>query len=858
MAHPVLSTPSLQMLARRPQLPGCHVSAALLFALIAFLRTVPSWVDTETPMEKALTSSFELQAVPGTVRWIDRPEGNFRDAANWHELVFLGVSKPGAPADLYRVSARSTQGDSLFAVRGLRNLSASPDSDETPPSVAAPFAVIASKTQGEDIPTLTIFDFRGAQASEDPPSRGARLRNRITHYIETGRFEGVAKTTLRFTAAPRKIDYHIETGFLQLSWRNPKGESETARVSLYDTPPSDKRFALLPYIPPVKAPVLWAVDTVRSLPAVGPGPIEWLEGRTFALKDLARRTRYRLFGDEEASEDSEKEISVYADLNLPAGLEIGTPVESEVWPPPPFAPPVFTRRISGEGTWRPFTPEFVRRTPGAPPAFYESVVRPDRERPYVKVKLIAMDMRQLELHMVGGIEDPRSTTGSAGDGRIPRVKSLMERTVAAFNGAFKTEHGAYGMMVARNVLLPPKDEAATAASLIDGTALMGTWPAGVKVPATVDSYRQNMDPLVENGVVNPRRRYLWGFTLDSDITKMQTVRSGLCLSDKGYMVYVWGDDVTAQTLGTAMNAAGCTYGLHLDMNPYHTAFMFYRFELEEDDARPKYEYKSAVPETMYSPHRYVNGAPKDFFYLALRDVSPGDGWTAEGYAQPRPAFLPAVFHKEDGAVRSVAVHLSRTSAGRITEKVLEEETDEEEADEGVSKNLLVDIDLGPRFGPDVLQAQIRKALLTVDDTGTPSIDMTPTAATFEKGLPGMAFGGNAATTEIVGTGIRDRWMFIVTGPSGAVEKRLKEEGATERMFFPVEAGASAAAHVFVRSAQGLEDLNGRRVLRADLRTNHFQLSAAPKPMGARRLETAFPSARLAGTAKDKKDVSNAD
>ena len=43
--------------------------------------------------------------------------------------------------------------------------------------------------------------------------------------------------------------------------------------------------------------------------------------------------------------------------------------------------------------------------------FYRTFVRPDVERPYAKVLLVAMDMRQLELGMEGGMEDPKPAVG---------------------------------------------------------------------------------------------------------------------------------------------------------------------------------------------------------------------------------------------------------------------------------------------------------------------------------------------------------------------------------------------------------------------------------------------------------------
>jgi len=54
--------------------------------------------------------------------------------------------------------------------------------------------------------------------------------------------------------------------------------------------------------------------------------------------------------------------------------------------------------------------------------------------------------------MQAGYEDPKPNTGSPGEGTFRRP-AVYSRVVGTFNGAFKTQHGAYGMMVNKRVLL---------------------------------------------------------------------------------------------------------------------------------------------------------------------------------------------------------------------------------------------------------------------------------------------------------------------------------------------------------------------------------------------------------------------
>jgi len=85
-------------------------------------------------------------------------------------------------------------------------------------------------------------------------------------------------------------------------------------------------------------------------------------------------------------------------------------------------------------------------------------------------------------------------------------------------------------------------------------------------------------------------------------TSMLTHRSGLCLTNTGHMIYAWGAEVSAPTLGTAMMLAGCSYALHLDMNPHHTAFAF--LDIREPTKRD-YDAKILTPEMEVMPERFI-------------------------------------------------------------------------------------------------------------------------------------------------------------------------------------------------------------------------------------------------------------
>ena len=84
-----------------------------------------------------------------------------------------------------------------------------------------------------------------------------------------------------------------------------------------------------------------------------------------------------------------------------------------------------------------------------------------------------------------------------------------------------------------------------------------------------------------------------------------------------------------------MKMASCVYGMHLDMNPHHTGFLF--TNITELKGR---NYKSELLSTQMEidTARYIEYAPKDFFYMTLHDPTPppieGERIVALGHHDP--------------------------------------------------------------------------------------------------------------------------------------------------------------------------------------------------------------------------------
>jgi hypothetical protein len=417
-----------------------------------------------------------------------------------------------------------------------------------------------------------------------------------------------------------------------------------------------------PQVKGMPGTITWVVDTVRNLSFVGPEPIEWLEHTVFGVKDAAERAYHALVGTdtegdaEEAAEDLGTSGLTAEQRRRRVALSVTDPELG--WPPAP-AERVLSGRAAGEGVWMAVVDDpFVNSYPGAPPAFYQTFLRADPERAYTRVYITIWDPRQVQLHIVSGTNEPESATGETGRGMAPRDPETMERLVGGFNGGFQALHGEFGMMEEGRVFLPPKPWAATVAVYDDGRVAMGSWrapPEGVRVfeegwataqiPDHMVAMRQNLTSVVEGETYNPWGRWWWGAAPANANEQTYIDRTGLCLTEEGFLAYFWGQSMGPVALGNAMLATRCVRGMHLDMNSRHTGFEFYDvarategFAALDRELDEESEFEGRMPLTrgfllrarkgvrrmtpMRFP-RYSGRDGRDFFYLTLRPTLPG-------------------------------------------------------------------------------------------------------------------------------------------------------------------------------------------------------------------------------------------
>jgi hypothetical protein len=588
--------------------------------------------------------------LPSDIRW-QPSEGLLGDLLQGRSLVFLARAAGEDTRDVWRARARVTPDGAVIDVSDAHDLTNTPLGDDHELVATGWRVAFATRAYGQE-QAVTLLDLRGEGALNKSVQSGDRAMAAITNLQRTGSATGIGRVDVTLESPGRAVALALDAGALRITLYGgdphlPPTVTE-ARVDLdrgdLESPVAGMHVDASMHLP--KRFSHWVVDTLRAVPWIGPAPIAWVEDQALgALDTYHRLTR--------SSADAKADLATGPAEAAPAPLDTRASTDETQWPPARIAP-IWKSPEPGEGVW--VVPEvaWLRRPAGASEAalsaFYQTFVRPDEERPYSKVLLVAMDMRQLELDMEAGVEDPEPLTGPAGSGRIPRDPAVYRRVAAAFNGAFKTEHGHYGMMVHKRVLLPPVPGAATILVLSDRRVGFGTWGVDRKLGGMegiadedIVSFRQNLDPLIDHGQINPTGRSQWGFTIAGK--GVQTERSGVCVTSGGHLVYAWGDDVNAKALALAMKAAGCDYAMHLDMNPYHTGFLFTAID---DLSARRYKSQLLTSGMSIQPDRYIQYSPKDFFYVLARDVRPApvEGatpWAPDGGTQPPPAWMPGVW-----------------------------------------------------------------------------------------------------------------------------------------------------------------------------------------------------------------------
>jgi hypothetical protein len=601
-------------------------------------------VDPRSALSAALARDLGLLLDESTEPlWVDGTSGGSCWFGGRRALV-AARQTPSAPRDVFLIRASWSPEQHLIEVCAAHNLTETEAADEDHLIGRGPEACWRLTSQGLTY-RVECADLRGQTLPEAGWTGLARVQQRLTALQSTGQLRGVVRRSFRLEPAVRDLRSSWSKDGL---WLLAPGWSAQLPGAGSDAPLPPPLIEQVRELGQPSSLLQWSVDRARQISWLGVDRVQWLKAVAFRGLDWAEQ-RF----PSAPSED------VFEATDLAPAPAPGARAEPNAsgWPPPPLQV-VAQPALPGEGEWRSIEGDrFVTQRPGLPPAIYTSFVRPDPVHDATRVLIALWDPRRIDLHFATGTEEPKSATGEVGSGLIPRDPAVLSRLIGAFNGGFQTSHGAWGTFADDKLYVPPRPFAATVARFEDGSVGFGTWPTGAAIPEELDSFRQNLTPLVSQGRFNPYERQWWGGVPIGWKDTTRTVRSALCATREGFVAYFYGSRADHVDLGQALLLARCEYGIHLDMNSGHTGFEFYSVvpasepPLAHEELATRWKAEGPVPDLpgyryrarrlfrnmqlMHFP-RYLQRQTRDFFYLTERRVLPeppiGAQWSSGSHS----------------------------------------------------------------------------------------------------------------------------------------------------------------------------------------------------------------------------------
>lgn len=304
----------------------------------------------------------------------------------------------------------------------------------------------------------------------------------------------------------------------------------------------------------------------------------------------------------------------------PSAATGGGGEEPAARPLAPFAPanvgPMFKMLAAkGDGVWVAVA-DPVR--PSAPTVLYKTLIHPDRERPWAELFVIAVDLRQVELHVVAGRYEPQGLEQEAHGVERPAVIPTEHHAalVAGFNGGFKATHGRWGMRAAGITFIRPRKHGCTIARYTDGSLGIDPWYDIDSREGEMTWWRQTPPCMYRqskrHGSLWDPEAKGWGAALEGGTVIR---RSAIGLNEARDTLYVSvSNDTNARAIADGMFHLGAIDVAQLDVNwSYPKIVMFPQGEAGLRETTSLFRgFNVEVDEYLRDP------SPRDFFYLTRR------------------------------------------------------------------------------------------------------------------------------------------------------------------------------------------------------------------------------------------------
>jgi hypothetical protein len=198
-------------------------------------------------------------------------------------------------------------------------------------------------------------------------------------------------------------------------------------------------------------------------------------------------------------------------------------------------------------------------------AVEEATVTVPSGRQVVLVRFRAGAVR-FDLHI--GSSDPPADLAALPPDRGPAIATdEAAALLGAFNGGFKMNAHVGGVEEQGQIVSPLSNGFASFVIDTDGSAHIGVWGSQLPVPGEqVASVRQNLPPLITNGVANPTVSVPadWGATVNGSKV---VARSAVGEDSVGNIVFAGGTALWPKDLSDALLSAAAMNAMQLDINP---------------------------------------------------------------------------------------------------------------------------------------------------------------------------------------------------------------------------------------------------------------------------------------------------
>ncbi|MDR3575013.1 MAG: phosphodiester glycosidase family protein [Anaerolineaceae bacterium] len=267
--------------------------------------------------------------------------------------------------------------------------------------------------------------------------------------------------------------------------------------------------------------------------------------------------------------------------------------------------------LPGVGTWTPYITDSNGQV-----LAYRTFLQPDPTRSYAVTAVVAFNLKAVQLHYEVGFGEPYAPgVKKFSNGNIPVEDRLPNVLLAAFNGGFKFEHGAFGSIQNGQVSVPPRNGFGTVAIYQDGHIQIGELGADLNLSPNIVALRQNGPLVIQYGQITQQvnNPAYWGYTISYGTV---TWRSGIAIDKPGDTLYYFaGPYLSIDTLARAMQAVNSWNAMQLDINNFWVNFEMFTSANQNLIPQPLF------PKEMNSNiGRFLSPYVRDYFYVTA--VSP--------------------------------------------------------------------------------------------------------------------------------------------------------------------------------------------------------------------------------------------